>query len=106
MAVVFQGVLIAVELVQRSWGDPGVILSGAVLGLTDIDALTISMARGAAADIPVDVAARAVAVGILANTALKLAVVLVVGVSRFRALGVPALAAMAVASAASIALLP
>jgi uncharacterized membrane protein (DUF4010 family) len=104
MAAMFQVVLLAVELVRRTWGTPGVMASGAVLGLTDIDALTISMARGAAGAISVDVAARAVTIGILSNTALKLGIVLVLGVSSFRTIAVPALAAMAVAIAGSLAL--
>jgi uncharacterized membrane protein (DUF4010 family) len=102
MAAMFQLVLIAVELVSRSWGSPGVIASGAVLGLTDIDALTISMARGAAEAIAVDVAARALAVGILANTALKLAIAIGLGTGGFRAVAGPALAAMAAAIAGTL----
>ena len=104
MAAMFQLVLFGVELVRRTWGHPGVIASGAVLGLTDIDALTISMARGAMTGIPVDVAARAIAVGILANTALKLGLVLSIGVPRFKTIVAPALAAMAAAIAGSLAL--
>lgn len=102
MAAMFQLVLFGVELVRRTWGQPGVIASGAVLGLTDIDALTISMARGAMTSIPVDVAARAIAVGILANTALKLGLVLSIGVVRFKAHAAPALVAMAAAIAGSL----
>jgi uncharacterized membrane protein (DUF4010 family) len=104
MAAMFQLVLFAVELMRRTWGLPGVIASGAILGLTDIDALTISMARGAATTIPLDVAARAVAVGILANTAMKLGLVLAIGVLRFKVLVAPALVVMAVAIAASLVL--
>jgi uncharacterized membrane protein (DUF4010 family) len=104
MAAMFQLVLFGVELVRRTWGHPGVIASGAILGLTDIDALTISMARGAIGSIPADVAARAIAVGILANTMLKLGLVLSIGVARFRTLVGLSLAAMAVAVAGSLVL--
>jgi uncharacterized membrane protein (DUF4010 family) len=105
MAAMFQIVLLAVTLVHRVWGEPGVIASGAVLGLTDIDALTISMAR-APATIPTDIAARAIVVGILANTALKLVVALLLGVAGFRRVTGPALAAIAVAMAGSLLLSP
>jgi hypothetical protein len=55
-----------------------------VLGLTDVDALTLSMTRlGVSAD-AVALAARAIAVGILSNTAMKLALTLVLGSARFR----------------------
>jgi uncharacterized membrane protein (DUF4010 family) len=104
MAAMFQIVLFGVELVTRTWGHPGVIVSGAVLGLTDVDALTISMARGSTANIPVEVAARAVAVGILANTALKLGLVLTIGAARFRTVVAPALTAMAASIAGALAI--
>jgi uncharacterized membrane protein (DUF4010 family) len=102
MAALFQVVLIAVDLVGRTWGGPGVIVSGAVLGLTDIDALTISMARAATTSIPVDVAARAIAVGILSNTALKVGLVVSLGVAPFKTLGSTALVAMAATIAGAL----
>lgn len=84
MAAMFQIVLFAVNLIRQYWGNVGIIASGAVLGLTDMDALTISMARAAASEVPVDIAAQAVATGVLANTALKLALALALGSGRFR----------------------
>jgi uncharacterized membrane protein (DUF4010 family) len=95
MTAIFQVVMLAVAMVRHTWGNPGVVASGAVLGLTDIDALTISMARGAGADLPVEFAAQAIALGILTNTLLKLGIVLVVGVAPFRRFAAPTLAAMA-----------
>ena len=82
MAAVFQIVLVAIELVRRWGGETGVVASGAVLGLTDVDALTLSMARDAA--IPVEVAARALAMGIIANTALKISIAVAAGAPGFR----------------------
>ncbi|MGB7218745.1 MAG: MgtC/SapB family protein [Vicinamibacterales bacterium] len=104
MAAMFQAVLFAVDLMRRFWGDAGVIVSGAVLGLTDMDALTIAMARGASSGIPLEVAARAVATGILANTALKLALAVVIGRARFRRVVGASLAAIGLAIGASLAL--
>ena len=46
MAALFQLVLMAVHLANRMWGDAGVLTTAALLGLTDVDALTMSMARG------------------------------------------------------------
>jgi uncharacterized membrane protein (DUF4010 family) len=103
MAILFQIVLAGVDLMRRFWGDSGVIASGAILGLTDMDALTISMARGASSGIPLEVAARAVAVGLLANTLLKMSVTLAVGRARFRRLAGVSLAAMALSIGVSIA---
>jgi uncharacterized membrane protein (DUF4010 family) len=97
MAAVFQIVLVAIELVRRFGGDTGVIASGAVLGLTDLDALTLSMARDAATAIPVDVAAQAIATGLVANTALKLGMAVVLGAPEFRRVVGLGLAGMVIA---------
>jgi uncharacterized membrane protein (DUF4010 family) len=82
--------------VQHLWGAAGVLGSAAILGLTDMDALTYSMARlGSAESAPL--AARAIAVGILSNTMLKLALVLSLGSPGFRKAAAPGLLALAAA---------
>jgi uncharacterized membrane protein (DUF4010 family) len=48
MAALFQVVLMAVYAARALWGTSGVFTSAAVLGLTDVDALTVSMARDVA----------------------------------------------------------
>src|SRR6185503_8194679 len=102
MALLFQLVLFAVDAARRLFGESGVLISGAVLGLTDVDALTISMARAPAAGIATEVAAQAIALGILANSLLKLGVALVYGTPPFRHVTGGVLAAMAAAIAAAI----
>ena len=103
MAAAFQAVLLLLPAIQRIWGSAGVVGSAAVLGLTDMDALTYSMSRlgstGAAR-----LAARAIAVGILANTALKLVLVLSLGSPAFRRAAGPGLFALGAATAAGLAL--
>ena len=84
----FQVVLFAVDAVRRLFGESGLLVSGAVLGLTDVDALTISMARTAGAGIAPHVAAQAIAIGILPNSGLKLGLALVYGTPPFRRLTV------------------
>ena len=81
MAAGFQVVLTAIPFVQQLWGTPGVLASAALLGLTDMDALTLSMCRLAAAD-GAGLAAAAIAVGILSNTLLKLTLAAVLGRER------------------------
>jgi len=46
MAVLFQVVLYLVHWLEGAFGNRGLLASGAILGFTDVDALTISMARG------------------------------------------------------------
>jgi uncharacterized membrane protein (DUF4010 family) len=97
MAVLFQAVLMAVHLVGQTWGESGVFTSAAVLGLTDVDALTVSMARGVAATASPAIAATAIADGVLTNTAMKLGLAVFFGAPRFRAIAGGALALMLVA---------
>ena len=54
------------------------------LGLTDVDALTISMAQTAATGVAAEVAARAIAAGDLMNCLLKMGLAVVLGSSQFR----------------------
>jgi uncharacterized membrane protein (DUF4010 family) len=100
MAALFQIVLMAVALVRDRWGDVGVYTSAAVLGLTDVDALTLSMARGVGTSDSLEVAAAAIGVGVLSNTALKALVVLLFGTPAFRGIAAGTLAAMLAAGAA------
>jgi uncharacterized membrane protein (DUF4010 family) len=103
MALLFQGVLMLMYLVRGTWGTAGVWTSAAGLGLTDVDALTVSMARGVSESMTLQVAAVAIAIGVASNTVLKLLVALVLGSAAFRRIAGGALFVMAVAAAASLA---
>ena len=102
MALGFQAVLYVVEWVRRWFGSPGLLLSAAALGLTDVDALTYAMTRFPADGVGNTTAAQALAVGVLANTLLKLALVLVVGRGTFRRIVGFGLAGLAVSSLAAL----
>lgn len=102
MAVLFQVVLMAVHVVRGRWGASGIFTSAAVLGLTDVDALTLSMTRDVAQTISVDVAARAIAIGVLSNTAVKFALAAVLGSGGFRLTACGALGLMAAALGAAL----
>jgi uncharacterized membrane protein (DUF4010 family) len=68
----FAGVLLLAELAQDRLGSTGVYLSSIAAGLTDIDAITLSLARLAGAgDIETDVATRAVILASVSNTVVK-----------------------------------
>ena len=99
MAVLFQIALTASSLAAQYWGSRGVITSAVALGLTDMDALTVSMNQlGSSAD-GVSLAARAIAIGVLTNTLFKASLATVVGSGRFRWL---ALAGFGVLAGASV----
>lgn len=97
MALLFQIVLMAVHVVRGRWGASGIFTSAAVLGLTDVDALTLSMTRDVAQTISVEVASQAIAIGVLSNTAVKFALAATLGSGRFRVIAAGALGLMAVA---------
>jgi uncharacterized membrane protein (DUF4010 family) len=83
MAAVFQGVFYLVHALSQVWGNTGLLASGAIVGFTDVDALVLSMSRGAHGA-NLEAAPLALAIGILSNTVLKLGVVLSLGRHRFR----------------------
>ncbi|MEQ1690283.1 MAG: MgtC/SapB family protein [Gemmatimonas sp.] len=84
MAIAFQVVLFVIAWVHTTVGNPGVLASAGLLGLTDMDALTLSMSRFANDATQIHVAALAIGIGVIANSLLKLLVVLVLGGARFR----------------------
>jgi uncharacterized membrane protein (DUF4010 family) len=104
MAVMFQAVLYLVHWLEDSFGSQGLLMSGAILGFADVDALTISMARGLQTT-DWNVAAQALCLGIISNTVLKIIVALVLGRGRFRLYVAVGLIGLGIALAASLLLL-
>ena len=105
MAVLFQVVLFAVHYVRSSVGETGLLASGFVLGLTDVDALTLSMTRSVNSGTPIEAAARAITTGIVANSLMKAGIAFAVGPGRFRWQAGAALLAMAAAGTGALFLL-
>lgn len=98
MALLFQVVLTAVPLIQQAWGSGGVMVTGILLGVADIDALTVSMAALAASATMVPLAAGAMVAGVVAATVFKLILALVLGSNAFRRRSAPGLVALASAA--------
>jgi uncharacterized membrane protein (DUF4010 family) len=99
MAALFQGVLMAMYAVREFWGASGVFTSAALLGLTDVDALTVSMTRNVAETLSPAVAAAAIAIGVFMNTVMKLGLALFFGSRAFKMIAGGALAVMLTALA-------
>ena len=102
MALLFQAVLFAVHYMRNWIGETGMLATGFVLGLTDVDALTLSMSRSVASGTSLDAACRAIAMGIVANSLMKAAIAVVVGGGRFKWQTGGPLLAMAAAGAAAL----
>jgi uncharacterized membrane protein (DUF4010 family) len=101
MALLFQAVLFLMTFMSR-YGSQGLFASAAVLGLTDVDALTVSMARLTTTGTDAGITAKAVAIGILSNTFVKMLIAFSVGHGSFRWWATVGLALMGGALGASI----
>jgi uncharacterized membrane protein (DUF4010 family) len=102
MALLFQAVLFGVFYLRRWVGDSGLMAGGFLLGLTDVDALTLSMTRSVDSGTTVLAASRAIAIGIVSNSLLKAAIAMVIGSGRFRWHAGLSLIGMAAAGAAAL----
>ena len=89
--------LAAVEWVGGGWGASGVLTSAVLLGFGDTDALTVSMARMGRDEGMVELAAQAVAVGLLSNTVFKAGFALALGSAKYRGYAAVGLGLMGVA---------
>ena len=98
MAIAFQVAMMAVDYAQARWSVRGLYATASFLGLTDVDALTVSMSRTPDGLVPA-LAARSIAVGILANTLFKATMSLTLGAPRFRRFASGGLLLMALAGA-------
>jgi uncharacterized membrane protein (DUF4010 family) len=94
-----------VYVARSRWGAAGVLGTAAVLGLTDVDALTATMAKTVAKTSPLDLAALAIAIGVLSNTFMKMAIALILGRGEFRKIAGGTLAAMLAGGAVAVLLL-
>ncbi len=104
MALLFQIVLFGVRWAQSTWGQTGLFFSAGILGLTDMDALVISMSKSTAPQLLPTTVALAITIGVLANTILKLGIGVVVGEGRFRGIVALGFALVAIACTLVIAL--
>lgn len=97
MALAFQVVLTVLRVVTERFGESGVLASAAVAGLTDMDALTFGMNRLAADPVLLELAARALVLGVIVNTIFKAGLAIGFGSPGYRRMVVPGLAALAAA---------
>lgn len=102
LALALQLSLMLISWVSTNIGRGGVLASAALLGLTDMDALTLSMNRlGTTPDL-VQLAAHAIAIGLLGNGALKTAMAFAMGGPGYRRLATAGLLALMASGAAAL----
>jgi uncharacterized membrane protein (DUF4010 family) len=96
MTLMFQAVLLVIAAVRTYSGSEALVATSVFVGMTDLDALTLSLARsGVSADGDIAGVVTALVAGIISNTVVKLGLALVVGQGTFRAVTVASLAALA-----------
>ncbi|MBI3270761.1 MAG: MgtC/SapB family protein [Planctomycetes bacterium] len=94
-AVVFAVVVVVIKLARSSLGDRGVYLAAMLAGLTDVDAITLSMAQATLdGSSTAEVAVRSVVLATVSNTLVKTGIVLTGGGPGFRGRAGTALAVL------------
>lgn len=94
MALAFQATLMVIAFVRDALGASGVLATAGLLGLNDMDALTLSMNRLGADPALVPLATQAIGIGVIANSLVKLAIILILGSPAFRQRAAPGLAVL------------
>ncbi|HCL76770.1 MAG TPA: hypothetical protein DIC26_13025, partial [Pseudomonas sp.] len=82
-------ILFLVEGAQHALGDTGVYLVSLLSGLTDVDAITLSLASSAQTDLSNQVAVRGIFLAALSNSLAKAMLVLVIGGRQLAAMTLP-----------------
>jgi uncharacterized membrane protein (DUF4010 family) len=99
--LLFGVVTFAAKAAEVYFGEGGLYLAGALAGLTDVDAIALSMAQLAAGDAGhLEAAARTILIAVLSNTAVKGGMAIVTGAPTLRAVMLPATALLLAAGAA------
>jgi uncharacterized membrane protein (DUF4010 family) len=101
MVVLFQAVFYVAFWLRRIFQGAGVLASGALIGLVEMDALTVTMSRSAP-EVGLDLAARAILVGLIADATVKITLAVTLGQGRFRWSMAAGLACIAASFAASL----
>jgi len=104
--LVFGLITFAARAAQVYLGDAGLYLAGAIAGLTDVDAISLSMAQLALSDVAnVTPAARTIVIAVAANTVFKAGMVAFLGAAALRRVIVISAGAILVVAALALALI-
>jgi uncharacterized membrane protein (DUF4010 family) len=101
-ALLFTAVLLVVKLVQQRFPGEGVYVVAALAGLTDVDAITLSMAAYARESGASGTAATAIAIAAVANTLVKAGMAAVLGSAALRSRVLVAAGGVLAAGAAAL----
>ena len=88
-AVLLAAILLLVEAGRRELGDIGVYLVALLSGLTDVDAITLSLSRSALGELDPEVAVRGIALAVTSNSLIKGVLIAMLGGTRLALLTLP-----------------
>ena len=98
--VLFAVVIFVASAAQRYFGDTGLYLAGALAGLTDVDAIALSMANLARQDPDsAGAAARTIVIAVISNTMVKCGMAIWLGAPSMRRTMIPITGALALSGA-------
>lgn len=101
--LLFGGVTVAAKAAEAYLGEAGLYLAGAVAGLTDVDAISLSMANRAASNPEsTAIAARTVVIAVVSNTLVKTGMAASMGAPSLRRTLVPIAALLLGAAVAGV----
>lgn len=80
-ALFFAGIMLLVRYSSENFGEKGTYIAGAIAGITDVDAITLSMAKAAKNTASSSVAINTILLASLSNTLVKFCIVLALGSS-------------------------
>jgi uncharacterized membrane protein (DUF4010 family) len=83
MAALMGAVMLAGRVFSERFGTSGAVVTAAVTGLFDVDAMTVSMSRLAPRYLTADTAGLAILIGVASATLGKIAIAAVLGRGRF-----------------------
>jgi uncharacterized membrane protein (DUF4010 family) len=99
--LLFAAVLLVLRAARETLGDPGVLLASALAGVTQLDAITLSLAEQARGGLDPVLAGRALGLAVAANSLFKGVLALTVGGGRYARLVLPSLLLSGVAAVAA-----
>ncbi len=83
-ALLFAGIQWLVKFLSERFGDSGTYIAGAISGITDVDAITLSMAKMASGEAQSVIAINTILIAAMSNTLVKFIIVMILGSTQLR----------------------
>ena len=84
--LIYVGILLIVSYANQNLGTAGTLVSSAIAGLSDVDAITISASKLAEIKLDLNTASLAILIAVMTNTLVKLGIAIYAGTKELRSL--------------------